>query len=273
MITVKEDLAGRVGNLTGDGNASVSRKYTVLGATTEDEAISAVRDYIVLTLGPNLYGLVLDTISADEEVWGCWRSTANWKTFARKSPPKQGESQFNFEIGLEPVRVRVPVSAIDVFKIEDAPDWQPELINDLGDGEDAEGVDVYEPTYEESETVWGPTEALTPTYRNKLKRLVGKTNSQPFKGWDIGEVLLMGVSGTRRGAEDSELTFRWSVRENQDDLTVGQITGISKQGWQYLWPRYDKVRQSNGPAVNAITHVAVATVFRQADFKDLDIGV
>ncbi len=92
-------------------------------------------------------------------------------------------------------------------------------------------------------------------------------------GWATGEVLLKGVSGTRRGADDSELTFRWGVRHNQTDLEVEGVTGISKQGWQYLWPRTQMVRQTNGPVASQVTHVCVATVFRSGNFADLNIGV
>lgn len=285
-VTVKENF-GRVGNLSADGNASVSRSYTVLGATTEDAATSAVRSYLALTIGEDLtlYGLVLDTIASTEEVYGCWRSTATWKTFARRSPPAKGESQFSFELGLEPVKVRHAIGGIVVYKAEDAADWTPELLNDLGDGETPEGVDIFEPTYDESETHWGPTAAITPTYRNKLKSLVGKVNDRPWKGWDTGEVLLRGISGTRRGSDDSELTFRWSVRENLTGITIGGVTGVNKTGWQYLWPRA-KVTQavtvgeeesseetsSSNLAVSQITHVCVATVFRSGNMWDLGIG-
>lgn len=273
-VVVKENLA-RSGTLSADGNAGVTRQYTVLGVGTEDAAVTAIKDYLILTMGtpPNLFNLVLDTVAATEQSPSCWSGTATWKTFARRSQPAEGESQFNFEIGLEPVKIRHAVGGIAVFKATGADDWAPELLNDLGDGEAPDGVDIYEPTYEESETHWGPVNALTPVFRNKIKRLVGKVNDRPWKGWAAGEVLLRGVSGTRRGANDAELTFRWSVRENQSDLTIGGVSGISKQGWQYLWPRAKIVKEDGAEiAASEITHVCVATVFRTGNMTELGIG-
>lgn len=274
MSAVVTELIGVSASMTADNQGEISRRYSVTGVSTEVAAVTAVRNFLLLTLGPTfaIGSLVLDKIQATEED-GQYIATANWRTFARRSQPAMGESQFNFEMSLDPVRVKIPVGGITVFKASSAETWAPQLINDLGNGEDPEGIDVYEPVYEESETHWGPTAALTPAYRNLLKSCVGKVNASAFKGWQPGEVLLRGITGTRRGANDSELTFRWSVRENQSALTVGTVTGINKQGWQYLWPRYSTVRQSEAPAIQAITHVCVATVFRTAEFSSLGIGV
>lgn len=267
------EVVGQSATLLAD-NATISRQYKVAGVASDADATLAVRNYLILTLGnpPNLGSLTLDSINTAEEIRGVYNATANWRTFQRRSQPATGETQFNFEMSLDPVKVRVPVGGVAIFRAAEAEEWEPELINDQGDGEAPEGIDVYEPTYEESVTVWGPTAGLTPAYRNALKRCVGKTNSQPFKGWGPGEVLMRGISGTRRGYNDSELTFRWSVRENQFDLTVGEVTGITKGGWQYLWPRYTAITNSSGLVVQTITHVCVATVFRSVDYLQLKIG-
>ena len=269
------EIIGQTADLTADNNAGISKDYVVTGVTSADSAVIATRDFLISVLGspPSIGPLVLDQISCTEDELNIFRCTASWKTFARRARPATGESQFSFELGLEPTRVRHAVGGIQVYKKSGVKDWKPELLNDQGDGQIPEGVDIYEPTYEESKTVWGPTEALTDQYRNTIKRLVGCTNNAPFMGWATGEVLLKGVSGTRRGADDSELTFRWGVRHNQTDLEVEGVTGIGKQGWQYLWPRTQMVRQTNGPAASQVTHVCVATVFRSGNFADLNIGV
>jgi hypothetical protein len=38
--------------------------------------------------------------------------------------------------------------------------------------------------------------------------------------------------------EDWEIPFKFAASPNATDLTVGDITGIEKKGWEYLWVRY-----------------------------------
>ena len=51
-------------------------------------------------------------------------------------------------------------------------------------------------------------------------------------------MLFLGASGTKRGQDDWELTFRFAASPNVANLQLGNITGIQKEGWQYLWVRY-----------------------------------
>lgn len=264
---------GDTASLTAGLVGAIDQAYHVFNATTADDATEALRTYLQQTYGltPTLGSLTLDNIAVGERTEDFYDCTASWRRFARREQPAVGESQFEFSLAVQPVRVKVPVGTVTVYKSAQAADWQPQIINDIGDGEEPDGVEVFEPTYDESVTAWVQTSTLTQAYRTQLKRAIGKTNSTAFKGWQPGEVLLMGVSGTRRGQNDSELNFRWSVRENQDDITIGDVTGIQKKGWQYLWPRSEARGGTDAPIVKTVTHVAVATVFREYDFNLLNI--
>jgi len=269
------ELVGSTSKLTANNEAEIDRQYAITGVTSSEAAVIALRDYLLLTVGnpPSIGSLVLDQITDAEQGQDVYYATAMWRTFARKSRPAEGESQFNIEIGLEPIRVNSAIGGVRAYKSDDVEEWVPEKINDQGNGNDVEGVDIFEPVYEESETHWFATEDLTPEYRDIISQIVGHVNDEPFKGWQAGEVLMRGISGSRRGATDTELTFRWSVRRNQTDFELGDVTGIEKKGWEYLWPRYSTKRQfDNAPSKDIITHVAVATVFPTADFSGLGIG-
>ena len=271
-IVVSEGV-GRSGQLVAGGNASITRQYEVFNATNEADAILATNEYLELISGtsPATYGaLLIDRIDVDETALDHYVTKATFKTFQRRAAPASLETQFNFEIRLEPIKVKLPVGGITVFKADGEADWEPVLINDQGDGEEPEGVDIYEPTYDESETHWIPLTSLTEAYKLTLKRSVGKVNSSTFRGNEAGEVLLIGVSGARRGATDAEVTFRWSVRENQSGISLGGVNGVTKKGWQYIWPR-TRVRQgaTDQPFYKFASHVAVASVFREADLNQI----
>jgi len=268
------EMVGSTAKLSADNNAEISRDYAITGTTSAENAVIALRDYLLVSIGnpPNIGALVLDNITDAEQIQNIYYATASWKTFARKEKPAEGDSQFSFELGLESVKVDAAIGGIKTFKAPNLSDWKPEKINDRGDGSEAEGVEIFEPVYEESETHWFKTSDLTLAYRDTISNIVGHTNNAPFKGYQAGEVLFKGVSGSRRGANDSEITFRWSVRRNQNDFQLGDVKGITKKGWEYLWPRYQVVRQFEAPSINKITHVAIATVFPEADFSGLNIG-
>ena len=269
-MSVVEEL-GRTFQINEDG--SVTRPYFVQGATTEPGAAALVLAYLESTLGipPNIGGLVLTTIAGDEEQEDGYRCTATWGPYQKRPRPQTGESQFNFEIATQPVKVVVPIGTPTVYG-PNPPLVQ--LIGDQGNGEPPEGVEVFEPVHSESETHYLPASAITAAYKQQIKKLVGKENSAGWKGHDAGEVLLSAVSGSRRGVDDWEVTFRWMVKENQSGLTIGGIAGITRRGWQYLWPIYETRKDPGGAAklTHNITNVAVATVFRSGDMTLLGIG-
>jgi len=67
-----------------------------------------------------------------------------------------------------------------------------------GEGTGVEGVDITIPVYNFSETHYLPTLIVTPQYKADLFRLTGRTNQAPFRGFQPGEVLFLGASGSLR---------------------------------------------------------------------------
>lgn len=264
MATAKE-LLGR--SAQANESSHRARPWMVYDAADETAAIAAVAAAAPSTLE----GMVLRSIDVDEEVLEGWRCRANYGMFQKKEPPQTGESQFNFEINTQPVRRYAPIGSITTYG-SNLPTIG--LIGEQLDGGPAEGVDVQLPVHSESETHYLASNLITSFYKQQIKQLVGRTNNAPWKGHQTGEVLLAAVSGSRRGADDWEVTFRWLIQENESNLTVGSISGISRKGWQHLWPLYRPKKDSSQPyVVNEVVGVAVATVFNEGNMSLLGIGV
>jgi len=135
------------------------------------------------------------------------------------------------------------------------------------------GVDITVPVYSFSETHILANSAVTAAYKGKLFALTGKTNNATFKGFAIGECLFLGASGSKRGKGDWEITFRFAASPNKTGLTVGDITGIAKKGWEYLWVRYeDAVDTAAGTMVKKPLAVYIEKVYEEGNFADLAIG-
>ena len=70
-----------------------------------------------------------------------------------------------------------------------------------------------------------------------------------FSRLAAGECLFLGASGSKPGADDWEITFRFAASPNRTGITVGDIAGISKKGWEYLWVRCADAEDSTAKAL------------------------
>lgn len=110
------------------------------------------------------------------------------------------------------------------------------------------------------------------SYLKTLARMKCKVNSDTFRGFEQGEVLFRGASFEASAtATMVPVTFRFDVRTKEPDVTISDIEGIYKDGWDYLWVEYiDDVvgdRLWKKPKF-----VYVARVIERKPFADLKIG-
>jgi hypothetical protein len=272
MATARE-IVGRSGGLAGDSSSrDTVRRWFVEGAASELIAVQTVA-----LAAPGLVdGLLITGIDPRETVENCYEVDVTYGLWRPKQPEVAGESSFNFEIATQPVRIVVPLSAQTVYTRsgESAPaDSSTWLIGQQGDGSAPEGAEVSEPIANFSETHWIAANSITQAYQRTVLKVIGRINQSPFRGWQAEEVLCTGVSGSQRGADDWEVSFRFGVREHQTGLTVAGIEDVDKKGWQYLWPRYELAKDSTEPILsNKVKYIVVADVFRTANFTQLGIG-
>lgn len=144
------------------------------------------------------------------------------------------------------------------------------MIGTTKDG--VEGVDIVVPEYRFSETHYFKDEDVTPAYKSTLFHMTGKVNSGNFRGLAPGECLFEGASGTRRGDGGWEITFKFAASPNQANLTIGDITGIAKKGWEYLWITVEDYVDEAIPAmIKRPVAVYVEQVYEVASFDLLGI--
>ena len=105
-----------------------------------------------------------------------------------------------------------------------------------------EGCDITTPVYRFTETYFKDDAFVTPAYKLLVFSLTGKVNSELFKGFAPGECLFLGVSGRKRAQGDWALTYTFAATPNVEGLEIGDITGIAKRGWDYLWVRYEDAK-------------------------------
>lgn len=140
------------------------------------------------------------------------------------------------------------------------------------DGERAEGVEVIVPSLQFEITKRQPKGIITHAYVRTLRGLTGKKNNGTFLTYAAGEVAFLGARGRQSTESDPEVTYFFNVEENQTGLTIDEITGINKDGQDYLWVYYEPDQDFAADALTAKPHTAfVDEVRKAADFSALSI--
>jgi len=152
-----------------------------------------------------------------------------------------------------------------------APDFKG-AIGVTDDGVD--GVEITLPRLGFTFTRYLPASEITGDYVRTLRGLTGCVNDAQFFGFDAGEVLFLGATGSQRGLEDVEINYRFEASLNREDLMVGDIGPITKGGWEYLWIRYESYEDKAAKRlVRRPASVHVERVYDAADFSQLGLGV
>lgn len=127
-----------------------------------------------------------------------------------------------------------------------------------------------------SETAVIRASRVNPLYYRTISGLAGRTNNQPFLGFNVGELIFLGVAGTRRSARDAgspwDLTYRFSVSLDAANIPVapGMVVPF-KRGWDYLWTYSAEEPDAESNAKWMLPRVIAAYVERMAYEGDFSV--
>lgn len=275
MPTLTEKIDSR--EWTTGKNPSVTLHYTLDG-TANDLTAKA----LLLDNTPNYYdGLkrdeaTLEPIVVDEITdTGKWACTVKYVK-PQQSTPEVGDSTFSFETRGGTQHITQSLATVASYKAPSIPGAAaPNFHGAIGVTENAvEGVDIVVPVYTFSENHYLDPADVTTAYKSVLFSLTGRVNDAPFKGLSAGECLFLGAAGTQRGDDPWEIGFAFAASPNVTGLTVGEITGIAKKGWEYLWVRYQEAEDATARMlIRKPVAAYVERVYREGTFSALGIGV
>ena len=244
---------------------SVSRTYIVSGT---DDA-SAANDAVAAGAPGTLYGAALKTIRSTRIGHNEWASEV---TYTTKESRSVGDIKVSFDTtgGTQHVRQSLATTG---YHGSGTFDFTPDFKGAIGVTKNGvDGVDIVVPSLSRQETHYFAVADVDDTYINAIADLTGKVNNATFRGRAAGEVLFLGASGQNIDSEKAEITFRFGISPNATGLSIGDITGIAKKGWEYLWVRYeDHVDESNEALVKRAVNVYVERVYDNGDFSLLGI--
>jgi len=250
-------------------NPSVELRYTIRGTNDDIEARDALLANSPVMYDPWGNGLLFlprDTVTVQPV------GDLLWEGIVRYGPvPQTEESVFSFDTGGG--TQHITHSLVTVARYAAPGKTAPDFKGAIGVTADSvEGVDITVPVYQFAETHYLPDSVVTPEYKATLFWLTGKVNNSAFKGFAVGECLFLGAAGSKRGCGDWEITFRFAASPNVTNLTIGDITGITKKGWEYLWVRYEDVEDTVAKAlVKRPVAVYIEQVYPYGDLNLLGI--
>ena len=279
MATVVLERFDSRGTETGSG-ASVELTYNIKGTASDTEALAALEAEAAGSYGGLVRSRVaLEPVHIDEgNPDDCvWSGTVEYtRPENEREVPETGDSSFSFDTGGGTQHITQSLETVGSYT---ASGTAPNFKGAIGVTHDSvEGVDITVPVYQFAETHYLANSVVTNAYKGKLFRLTGKVCNASFKGLDEGECLFLGAIGSQRGSgADWEVTFLFAGSENKTNLTVGDITGINKKGWEYLWVRYQDVTEDSPGLVAPMVvkqpvAVYVERVYEYGNFADLGIG-
>ena len=142
-------------------------------------------------------------------------------------------------------------------------------------GDQVSGVDITVPSFQFTESWHVPTSYLLygqSPYIKTIYQLTGTVNSAPFRIFQAGEVLFLGARlDAARTQSMSTVTYSFSARLNRDNFAIGDVSGIYKAGWDYLWVEYKNDTDSDY-GIKKPNFVYVARVYERKNFAALNLG-
>lgn len=276
-VSVRE-VGSREGSDTPAGSAA-SITWLVTGSAdplTGRTALMNLGLSPLITNGPisNLYdGLTLKTLSRERNGPDSWLFTADY----HEKEPDPGNYTISIDTSGGQVQQTYAYSESKyVATGETAPD-----MNNAIDVQDKkpQGVQRIIPALKLTVNAKIKTANITTVggvvhYARVIAELTGTVNNGPMLGqFAAGELLFTGASGDIV-AEDPSLQFTFLASKNASSLTIGNITGITKAGHDYIWFSFKKDKDTASGLPQTKPRAAyVNRIYKQANHGLLYIGV
>jgi hypothetical protein len=215
------------------------------------------------------FTLVLQEYEVKHRGNGTWDGTAK---YGRRIPRQTGDVVLTFDGTGGTAHISTSMATTSFSTPGTPPDKIPDYNNVIGVNNDqVAGVDITVPVCKITFEYYPAVADMTQDYIDYLINTAGSTNDDEWMGCDAHTVLFLGASGQPRGLDDWALLLHFVYSPNVEDLTIGDISGIQKDGHEYIWIQYvDELDAFYGVKVPGFAYVE--TVYGDSDFSQFGIG-
>lgn len=127
------------------------------------------------------------------------------------------------------------------------------------------GADIVSPALKMNYSFKHPAGMMTEAKARYLASVTGMTNSVMWHGFQPGEVLLLGATGSDGTDSEAEVNYSVAAAANESGLTIGDIAGIMKKGHELIWISYKDAEDSGKPSTQPLG-VYIERVYGEVDF-------
>lgn len=280
-ITTYEKFGSPIGqfvNPVDDSGSSFVHTFVVLGTDDSNAATQAVANEVPASYaaadGQTLIRHRYVTRPTGPDSWEIEVHYGPEEDRRSISPPDPGEWRFDFDTTGATQKITQSLQTIADYEADPA-DPAPDLKQAIGwDGKKVNGVEIVVPKLSFGIVAAYTATTITMGWMKTLAANTGRTNNATWLGFAAGEVLYLGavgngyiqtLAGTR--SKPIEVHHKFEASANLTGLAVGDMTGIAKKGFEYLWVRYKD--KESGDATNIVpvpTHAYVERVYESFDF-------
>ena len=111
-------------------------------------------------------------------------------------------------------------------------------VKESGGKLEVEGADIVIPALKHIYHVKHPMAVITEAYSRYLASITGMVNSDVWHGFQPGEALFLGATGSDGTDVEGEVQYQIAAQQNASGLTIGDIAGIAKKGHELAWISY-----------------------------------
>lgn len=194
-------------------------------------------------------------------------ATAEYANVGLVGAKETGDLEYSFEISTETARKTHSADGEYTSYGTSPPDFKGGIVKS---DDTFEGADILVPVYSFAYTYYPANAIIGGPYKAAVYGLTGRVNNAEFDGFAADEVLFIGAAGARRTDDDWEINYRFLASPNLTGLQIGDIAGIAKKGWQFLWV-FNELNESNGFITPKPKAVYVHTLYQQGDFTVLGL--
>lgn len=267
--SAQEKYAARI--ISDSEAPSAETTWHVFGAADEIEAYAALAAAPI----PALYTFPSGKIAylANVQIKDVYESTREQDltheatlSYSYKAPITAGDIEYEFEVAAQSVTL---THAIDTTAYTGGGRTAPNFnkgINISPDGK-IQGISVERAQFSFQVTKHWPAASVTQAYQIVLANLASRVNNASFYGLPAGSVKFLGARG-RLSGDKFPITYRFEYSPNETGVTVGDITGIARQGWQYLDVYRRTISDDTAKKKTEVPHsVYIHKVFEDGDFS------
>lgn len=219
---------------------SESHSFTLIGTDNKDEvnayAMGATPAFVISNYGI-LYRQDLQ----------CDRTHYNhWKIQVPYAPAKNETGEWTWDFDTTGGTVHITQAKEEMRRYPTA--TAPNCLGSIAiDGDEVKGVDIVVPAMKINVQYKHPQGVLTLARAKFLNNMTGMVNSDSFLTFSPGEVLFLGARGSDGTESEATVSYSFAMAANAEGLTIGDIAGVAKKGWEVAWIRYhDTITNSDG---------------------------